>query len=127
MASIRSQNTKPERVVRSELHNSGYRYRTHVRTLPGSPDIVFTKRRAAVFVHGCFWHLHEGCRSARIPKKRLEYWVPKLERNVERDVRNRVALQNLGWRIHVVWECELQQPGWREKLVSFLGPAKCND
>src|SRR5690348_2216170 len=89
MASIRSRDTRPERVTRSVLHGLGYRFRVHVRDLPGSPDIAVKRRRLAIFVHGCFWHMHRGCRLARLPKRNLAYWEPKLLRNIKRDQERR--------------------------------------
>ena len=107
MALIRNKGTKPERLVRSLVHGMGYRYRLHSGNLPGRPDLVFTKRRKAIFVHGCFWHRHAGCKLARLPKSKLDFWKPKLESNRERDVRNQKALKETGWAVLVIWECEL--------------------
>lgn len=121
MALIRGSDTKPEMFVRRLLHGLGYRYRLHVRTLPGKPDLVFRSRRAVIFVHGCFWHRHVGCRLARLPKSRLEFWQPKLDANKERDGRNIAALQEMGWRVFVVWECELKNVDiLRSRLRLFL-------
>ncbi|WP_324780547.1 very short patch repair endonuclease [Thiobacillus sedimenti] len=106
MALVRSTDTGPEMRVRRLLHGMGYRYRLHRRDLPGTPDLVFPGRRAVVLVHGCFWHRHEGCALARLPKSRKEFWVPKLEGNKARDARKVAALQDAGWRVFVVWECE---------------------
>lgn len=108
MRAIRSSDTKPELQLRSLLHRAGLRFRKNVKTLPGSPDIVFASRRLAVFVHGCFWHQHPGCKHAKLPRVREEYWLPKLMRVTERDRENREKLDSLGWRSMVVWECELQ-------------------
>lgn len=99
--------TKPEMLLRRELHERGLRYRVNVRGLPGTPDLVIGTRRVAVFVHGCFWHRHEGCRSATTPQVNSAYWRPKLHRNVERDTENATALAALGYRVIVVWECEI--------------------
>ncbi|HJP89175.1 MAG TPA: very short patch repair endonuclease [Candidatus Limnocylindrales bacterium] len=107
MAAIRGKDTKPELAVRRELHRSGLRYRLHVRDLPGRPDIVLPRHRTVVFVHGCFWHRHEGCRYAYTPKSRQEFWSAKLNGNAERDARDRQRLRDLGWRVEVVWECEV--------------------
>ncbi|MBB3963684.1 very short patch repair endonuclease [Rhizobium metallidurans] len=123
MARVRGKNTKPEMAVRSMLHNMGYRYRLHHADLPGRPDIVFGKRRKAIFVHGCFWHRHDDpeCRLARLPKTRLDFWVPKLTANAERDVRNQEALRTAGWKVLVVWECELRYvEQLKNKLRLFL-------
>ena len=105
MARIRSADTKPELVLRKSLHAIGYRFRLHVRALPGCPDIVMRKHRCAIFVHGCFWHGHEGCRNFRIPKTRPEFWSTKIESNRDRDRRAIEALLDAGWRVLVVWEC----------------------
>lgn len=107
MASNRSRDTKPELLVRRYLHAQGYRFRLDVRKLPGSPDIVLARYHAAIFVHGCYWHRHEGCRFATIPKSNTEFWQEKFDRNVERDGRAKVDLLEMGWRVAVVWECAL--------------------
>lgn len=106
MRRIRAENTKPEWLVRRMLHNAGYRYKLHRRSLPGKPDLVFPSRKTAIFVHGCFWHQHQGCKVAHTPKSRSEYWEEKFRRNVERDAANEAALKSMGWRVIVVWECE---------------------
>ena len=110
MSGIRSKGMKPEMTVRRQLHSMGYRYRLHRRDLPGKPDLVFPARRKIIFVHGCFWHQHAdpACRIARRPKSNREYWMPKLERNVARDAENRARLRELGWKVHVIWECEVR-------------------
>lgn len=105
MAAIKGKNTKPEMIVRSVCHAMGLRYRLHQKNLPGKPDLVFAKHRLCVFVHGCFWHRHPGCKYAYTPKSRPEFWLPKLERNVERDLHTQQALEALGWRVAVIWEC----------------------
>src|SRR5437016_10732119 len=108
MSRIRSKDTKPELLVRRLIHTLGYRYRLHRRDLPGVPDLVFPSRRAVIFVHGCFWHRHKRCKGgARAPKSRLKYWKPKLEGNSVRDARNRKSLLRNGWRVLVIWECQL--------------------
>lgn len=99
-------NTKPELIVRSLLHSFGLRFRLHRKSLPGSPDIVLSKHHTAIFVHGCFWHRHPGCKYATTPKTRQEFWIPKFEGNVARDARKEAQLQELGWRVLIVWECE---------------------
>lgn len=106
MRRIRKVDTKPELAVRRAAHAAGLRFRLHRLDLPGSPDLVFPSRRIALFVHGCFWHQHEECRLCRQPKSRLEYWLPKLRRNQERDVRVVTRLTDLGWTVVTVWECE---------------------
>jgi DNA mismatch endonuclease (patch repair protein) len=110
MARVRSTNTRPEMLVRKLVHGMGYRYRLHVRNLPGCPDIVFRKRARVIFVHGCFWHRHTGCALARLPKSRLDFWVPKLEGNKTRDETNKRELRRMGWKVLTVWECELKWP-----------------
>ena len=107
MSKIRSKNTKPEVLLRSALFKQGFRYRLHSKKLPGKPDIVLAKYKTVIFVHGCFWHLHKECRDGRMPKSNLEYWVPKLNNNVERDAAHQSALSELGWKVIVVWECEI--------------------
>ncbi|MDA8412487.1 MAG: very short patch repair endonuclease [Desulfobacteraceae bacterium] len=107
MARVHSKNTFPETFVRSSLHKAGLRFRIHRKNLPGTPDIVFPSRRVALFVNGCFWHFHEGCKQARIPLTRREFWEEKLMRNVERDKANYAALEAAGWRVIVIWECEI--------------------
>jgi DNA mismatch endonuclease, patch repair protein len=108
MSRIRAVNTKPELVVRSLLHRNGFRYRLHVRALPGCPDIVLPRWKTAVLVHGCFWHRHQGCHLAYTPKSRKAFWTKKFEGNVNRDKKASTMLRRLGWRVFVVWECELQ-------------------
>ncbi len=108
MSRIRSRDTKPELLLRSALFRRGLRYRLCVRSLPGAPDIVFGRRRLAIQVRGCFWHQHKGCRHGRIPDTRREYWEPKLMRTIRRDAANDEALQSQGWRLIVIWECELK-------------------
>ncbi len=109
MARIRSADTKPERIVRSWLHGAGLRFRLHAGDLPGRPDIVLPRFLTAVFVHGCFWHQHRGCRHASLPKTRRAYWQAKFEANRARDRRAVRALRRLGWRVVTVWECELSR------------------
>lgn len=106
MRAVRTQHTGPEKVVRSLLHRLGYRFRLHRKDLPGSPDIVLPRYKLAIFVHGCFWHAH-ACPKGRAPNTRREYWLPKLEANRSRDRRNVAALIEAGWRVEVIWQCEL--------------------
>ncbi len=108
MRRIRKHDTKPELLVRRAAHALGFRFRLHRADLPGSPDLAFPGRRKAVFVHGCFWHQHDGCRFKRQPKSRLDYWLPKLVRNVERDEEVRRQIDALGWDSIVIWECEVR-------------------
>lgn len=106
MRAVGQKNTAPEMVVRRTLHALGLRFRLHRKDFPGTPDIVLPKYRTVVFVHGCFWHRHEGCRRATVPKTRTEFWVGKFEKNVERDRRNEALLVSAGWKVVTVWECE---------------------
>lgn len=108
MSRIKGQNTKPELVVRSLLHRMGYRFRLHKADLPGKPDIVLSRYKAVIFVHGCFWHRHKDCKFAYTPKTRTDFWLKKLEANVIRDQQVKADLEQLGWRVITVWECELR-------------------
>lgn len=120
MSRVKNKDTKPEVRVRSMLHQMGYRFRLHLRDLPGAPDIVLPRHRKAVFVHGCFWHSHD-CPRGKRPSTRTEFWNAKLDRNVERDRTNRESLENQGWQVLTVWECELKDPdAVREKLRRFM-------
>src|SRR3546814_719230 len=122
MRRIRKTDTRPELAVRRLVHALGYRYRLYRRNLPGTPDLVFSRRRKVIFVHGCFWHQHE-CPLGRMPKSRLEYWGPKLCGNRERDERNRQRLNDLGWTVMIIWECEVADLSRIEQqLRHFLGP-----
>jgi DNA mismatch endonuclease (patch repair protein) len=118
MSRIRSTNTAPEKLVRSMLHRMGYRFSLHRKDLTGRPDIVMPKHNTVIFVHGCFWHRHKGCKDASLPKTRTEWWLNKLNGNVSRDRRNQSALRKAGWRVQTVWECETEKP---EKLEQRLG------
>ncbi|WP_337847694.1 very short patch repair endonuclease [Sphingomonas sp.] len=109
MAGIGGKDTKPEMRLRRELHARGFRYRLHDQKLPGRPDLVFSRYRAAVFVHGCFWHRHEGCRYATMPATRPEFWAHKFQANIARDVRVEQMLLDAGWRVALVWECSLKK------------------
>ncbi len=106
MARVKSSGSKAEMMVRRALHRLGYRYRLHRKDILGTPDIAFVGRRQLVFVHGCFWHRHPGCKNARTPKSRVEFWTSKLDHNRERDLRVQKQLRDDGWRVMVVWECE---------------------
>jgi DNA mismatch endonuclease (patch repair protein) len=108
MRRIRSKDTGPELALRRLIHGLGYRFRLHRKNLPGRPDIVFPGRLKVIFVHGCFWHQHSGCGEGRVPHSRLDYWVPKLEKNRTRDAANRTLLNEQGWGVLVIWECELK-------------------
>ena len=107
MSRVRSKDTKPEMLVRSLIHKMGYRYRLHARDLPGNPDIVLPSRGKIIFVHGCFWHRHGRCKNTRWPKSKLDFWEPKLEANHRRDKVVRRSLRGMGWKLMVVWECQL--------------------
>jgi len=125
MARVRGRDTKPELVVRRLLHSRGYRYRLHDKKLPGSPDLVFPRKRKVIFVHGCFWHRHEGCQLARMPKSRIDFWSTKLNGNRARDQRKLAALAQLGWSAMTVWECELRDlEALASRLEGFLNDEK---
>jgi len=125
MARIRSKDTTPELALRKLIHGLGYRFRLHRRDLPGKPDLVFPSRKKVIFVHGCFWHQHPGCREGRVPGSRLEYWGPKLQRNQQRDALAQASLEEQGWRCLVVWECELKEISAALRRVrKFLGTAR---
>jgi DNA mismatch endonuclease (patch repair protein) len=125
MSRIRSSHTKPELAVRRVLHGLGYRFRLHAKDLRGTPDIVFRGRQAAIFVHGCFWHGH-GCRVAgKPPQSNISYWVPKIDRNRARDGAAQAELEADGWRVLVLWECEVDDVGSvSRRLREFLGPPR---
>jgi DNA mismatch endonuclease (patch repair protein) len=108
MARVKQRNTKPELLLRRALHRLGFRYRVNDRRLPGSPDLVFPSRRAVIFVNGCFWHDHAGCRFATKPRTRVKFWREKFRENKKRDRRNYAALNDEGWRVLIVWECALK-------------------
>ena len=108
MSLIRGKDSSPELKLRRLVHGMGFRYRLHVKDLPGKPDLVFPSRRAVIFMHGCFWHRHPGCKLARMPKSKSDFWRSKLEGNRERDLRNQEMLKKLGWHVLVIWECEME-------------------
>jgi len=121
MRRIRSKDTVPELIVRSLTHRMGYRYRLHVRNLPGKPDLVFRPRKKVIFVHGCFWHQHADCKEGRIPASKATYWKPKLLRNVKRDRSHLLELVSSGWKVLVIWECQIRDTDRLEKrLRKFL-------
>lgn len=107
MSRVRNKDSIPEMKLRRLVHGLGYRYRLHVGKLPGKPDLVFPGRRSVIFMHGCFWHRHPGCKLARLPKSKLDFWVEKLEANKQRDITHQKQLRELGWRVLVIWECEM--------------------
>jgi DNA mismatch endonuclease (patch repair protein) len=119
MSQIKGKNTKPELLVRQYLHAQGLRYRLHDKKLPGKPDLVLPKYKTVVFVHGCFWHKHEGCRYFVVPKTRTEFWLNKIGKNVINDERQQAELTAAGWKVLTVWECELK-PAVREDTLMEL-------
>jgi len=125
MRANRSEDTRPEMIVRRLLFRLGYRYRLHDRRLPGRPDVAFSRRRKVVFIHGCFWHQHRSsqCQLRSVPSSHIDYWNAKLKRNEERDIENQEQLRQSGWDILVVWECEIQDAlTLARRLQGFLGP-----
>ena len=121
MRAVKDRNTGPEMKVRRMVHAMGYRYRLHRKDLPGKPDLVFSSRRKIIFVHGCFWHSHDCTRGARVPKSNRDYWVPKLQRNKERDKTNRATLEDTGWNVLIIWECEVRaKEGLADRIRDFL-------
>ncbi len=109
MSKIRSKNTKPERLLRSALHQHGYRFRIHRDDLPGKPDITLPKFNTLIFVNGCFWHFHKNCPEGRIPDTNSKFWKEKLYKNVVKDKRNQKECEQLGWKVLVIWECEIEK------------------
>ena len=124
MAAIKSKNTKPELILRKALHKAGFRFRLHRKDLPGKPDIVLPKYKTVIFVHGCFWHQHKGCRRSAVPKTNKTYWKNKLEKNVKRDEINLARLKELEWKIVVIWECELEKTNHKILLNRLFIPRK---
>ena len=120
MSRVRSKNTTPEMIIRSFLHRKGFRFRLHVKKLPGTPDLVLSKYKTVIDVRGCFWHRHDACGRASIPYTNTEFWLNKFNRNVERDIKNENALRALGWRVIVVWECELKQRNRLDELIKQI-------
>lgn len=126
MGRIKGRDTGPELIVRRLVYSMGYRYRLHRRNLPGKPDLVFGPRRKVIFVHGCFWHQHPVCRAGRIPASNTKYWLPKLRRNVDRDIAIRSELEEMGWDVIVVWECETKnEVTLRNALRDYLLTNDC--
>lgn len=117
MSQVRGQNTKPEKTVRSLLHRLGFRFRKNVKNLPGKPDIVLPKYRTAIFVNGCFWHGHENCKRATMPNTRREFWEKKISSNISRDKRSIELLQQNGWRVMTIWQCQLRNQKESEEIV----------
>lgn len=130
MSHIKSKNTSIELLVRKQLFARGFRYRVNYRKLPGKPDIAFTKRKVAIFIHGCFWHGHNiGCRYSHIPQSRAEYWNGKIDRTKERDIKHINELTSDGWRVLTVWECEIRKDlhGTIDRIVDFLNEIPFTD
>ena len=120
MSQITGKDTKPEMMVRKFLHANGFRYRLHVKDLPGKPDVVLPKYNTVIFVHGCFWHAHEECKYFKLPKTRSEQWKEKLYANKERDEKNVNDLKNMSWKVIVIWECELKKDILPKTLESLI-------
>jgi DNA mismatch endonuclease (patch repair protein) len=121
MSRIKSSNTKPELIVRSILHRMGFRFRLHRKDIPGKPDIVLPKYKTVIFVHGCFWHRHEGCKYAYTPKSRVDFWEAKFSSNIKRDIKVKKQLDELNWNIFVIWECELSDiNSLRKKIQKYF-------
>lgn len=122
MRAVRRANTKPELAVRKALHAQGLRFRIHQKSLPGTPDIVLARHRTVIFVHGCFWHRHQYCRYASIPKTRQDFWSDKFQSNIARDKKNEAQLSELGWRVIIVWECETRELNiLKDRLKLYFG------
>ncbi len=117
MRNVKGRDTLPERKARTALHRAGFRYRLHVSSLPGKPDIVLPKHRTVIFVHGCFWHRHIGCSRTTAPKRNADFWQDKFAANIKRDRRNARSLKQLGWRVYILWECVVAN---EKKLASFV-------
>ncbi len=120
MAHIKGKNTKPELAIRKILFSKGLRYRLHPKDLPGKPDIVFRSSRVAIFVNGCFWHQHKNCKDASVPSSRKDYWLPKLERNAQRDSEAVASLEKMGWEVHIIWECFFKDSELIEKMAKRI-------
>lgn len=121
MSRIKSKNTSTELTIRRMIYAMGFRYRLHVKALPGKPDLVFAGRRKVIFVNGCFWHGHEDCRFARLPKSRIEFWAAKIARNRERDQENIAAIEARGWRVLTIWQCQLKDlEGLKKRINDFI-------
>jgi DNA mismatch endonuclease (patch repair protein) len=127
MGRVAGENTGPEIAVRRLLHRLGYRFRLHRKNLPGKPDVVLPKWRTVVLIHGCFWHRHDGCPNTRTPKSKVEFWTRKFAENVERDRKAKAQLESLGWRVLVIWECELKDvEALAERVEHFIKESPCD-
>lgn len=124
MSCIKGKNTKPEEIVRKALFGKGFRYRKNDRRLPGTPDIVLPKYRTVIFVNGCFWHGHTGCKYYVVPKTNTEFWLNKINSNIDRDVLKATRLKELGWRVITVWECELKKDKLEQTLENIISTIK---
>lgn len=124
MSKIKGKDTKPEMLVRKFLFANGFRYRLHDKKLPGKPDIVLPKYKTVIFVHGCFWHGHEGCKYFVVPKTRTEWWLNKINHNIENDQKANIALQNEGWKILTIWECDLKSNRKEQTLAGLVKTIK---
>jgi len=124
MSSVKQRHTKPEIAVRKILHRHGFRFRLHNKKLPGTPDIVLPKHKAVIFVHGCFWHQHERCRKSRRPTSNIEFWDKKLDRNIVRDSQKESELKNSGWKVLIIWDCEIKDEELLIKKVEYFLHAK---
>jgi DNA mismatch endonuclease (patch repair protein) len=119
MSRIGRKDTRPEKIVRSLLHRLGFRFRLHRRDLPGTPDIVLPCHKTVIFIHGCFWHCHEGCKDSGIPKTNTKFWQEKLNKNMERDKKNSKNLKSLGWNVVKIWECETKDLDTLTQRINF--------
>lgn len=126
MSKIKGKDTKPEMLVRKFLFANGFRYRLHDKKLLGKPDIVLTKYKTVIFVHGCFWHGHEGCKYFVVPKTRTEWWLNKINHNIENDKKANIALQNEGWKVVIIWECDLKNNKREQTLSELIKIIKSN-
>jgi DNA mismatch endonuclease (patch repair protein) len=124
MSRIKSKNTKPEMLVRRFLHRNGFRYRLHVKNMPGKPDIVLPKYKTVIFIHGCFWHGHEECKYYVVPKTRTEWWLNKINGNINNDTKSEESLKALGWNIIKIWECELKKTTAEDTLSHLISNLK---
>lgn len=120
MSRIKGKNTKPEMLVRKFLHAEGFRYKLHDKTLPGKPDLVLPKYKTAIFIHGCFWHGHEGCKYFVVPKTRTEWWLKKISSNITNDIKAQKALIKDGWKVITIWECELKVNNLKTSLTNLI-------
>ena len=120
MTAVRSRDTKPEMLVRCMLHKHGYRFRLHKKELPGTPDIVLPKHKAVIFIHGCFWHGHPGCKKSKLPTTRVEFWETKIQKNIDRDHTTRVALLDMNWRVAIIWGCALSNKKITQATMQHL-------